>query len=83
MIEYIPRQHRLGLGAQALSKDQLLKQQEGGTVDKRKMTVTKTYEGSSIGRNFKGIDEDLVEKNKEILEVGSNVIIVGGAHKNL
>ena len=47
------------------------------------MTVTKTYEASSIGRNYKGIDEDLVEKNKEVLEVGSSVIIATGAHKGL
>ena len=59
VIEYIPRQHRLGLGAQALSKEQLLKQAEssGGNVDKRKLTVTQNYEASSMGRNYKGIDE--------------------------
>lgn len=45
--------------------------------------MTKTYEGSSIGRNFKGIDEELVEKNKEVMEVGSDVMICGGTHKGL
>ena len=37
IIEYIPRQHRLGLGAQALSKEQILKK---GNVDKRQLAVT-------------------------------------------
>lgn len=84
MIEYIPRQHRLGLGAQAVSKEQLLKQSEGGmVVDKRKMAVTKSYEGSSIGRNYKGIDEELVDKNREEIVVGSDVTINGGTHKGL
>ena len=45
--------------------------------------MTKTYEGSTIGRNFKGIDEQLVEKNKEVMEVGSDVMICGGTHKGL
>ena len=45
--------------------------------------VTKTFQGSSIGRNFKGIDEELVDKNREVLEVGSNVVICGGTHKGL
>ena len=45
--------------------------------------MTKTYEGSTIGKNFKGIDEELVEKNREVLEVGSNVVICGGTHKGL
>lgn len=45
--------------------------------------MTKTYEGSSIGRNFKGLDEELVEKNREVLEVGSTVAIRGGTHKGL
>ena len=85
MIEYIPRQHRLGLGAQALTKDQLVRQAEGNgaVLDKRKLTVTKTYEGGALGKNYKGIDEVLVEKNREVLEVGSNVIICGGTHKGL
>lgn len=52
-------------------------------LDKRKLTVTKTYEGSTIGKNYKGIDEELVEKNREVLEVGSNVVICGGTHKGL
>jgi hypothetical protein len=73
----------LGLGAQALTKDQIMKQGEGGQLDKRKLTVTQTYEASSIGRNYKGIDEKLVEKNKEIMAVGSEVTIKIGTHKGL
>ena len=38
IIEYIPRQHRLGLGAKALTLDQLKKQ--GGVEDRRKLAVT-------------------------------------------
>mmetsp|Transcript_13043 Transcript_13043/g.15557 ORF Transcript_13043/g.15557 Transcript_13043/m.15557 type:complete len:151 (+) Transcript_13043:234-686(+) len=83
VIEYIPRQHRLGLGAQALSKEQLLKQGESGALDKRKLAVTKTYEAGTLGKNYKGIDEELVEKNKEVLSVGSEVYIKGGTHKGL
>ena len=36
-----------------------------------------------MGRNYKGIDEELVEKNKEMLTVGSEVYIKGGTHKGL
>ena len=52
-------------------------------VDRRKMAVTKSYEASSIGRNFKGIDEELVDKNKEEIQVDSDVTITGGTHKGL
>ena len=45
--------------------------------------MTKSYEASSIGRNYKGIDEELVERNKEVLQVGSDVTIRGGTHKGL
>ena len=83
VIEYIPRQHRLGLGAQALSRDELLKSADGGFLDKRKLTVTTNYEASSLGRNYKALDEELVDKNKEVLEVGSDVMITGGSHKGL
>ena len=44
-----------------------MKSSEGGQLDKRKLTVTKSYEASSIGRNYRGIDEELVERNKEVL----------------
>lgn len=83
VIEFIPRQHRLGLGAQALTKEQLLKQADGGQLDKRKLAVTNTYEASQIGRNYKGIDEELVDKNREVLGVGSEVVIREGTHKGL
>ena len=45
--------------------------------------MTTSYEASSIGRNYKGIDEELVDRNREILGLGSNVIITGGTHKGL
>ena len=45
--------------------------------------MTKTYEGSTIGRNYKGIDEELVDKNKEVLGLESDVVITGGTHKGL
>ena len=45
--------------------------------------MTQTYEASSIGRNFKGIDEELVVKKAEVLELGSDVVITGGTHKGL
>lgn len=52
-------------------------------MDKRKLTVTQSYEASSIGRNYKGIDEELVAKKAEVLELGSDVVITGGTHKGL
>ena len=42
-----------------------MKQAEGGVIDRRMLTVTKSYEASSIGKNYKGVDEELVEKNRE------------------
>ena len=64
VLEYIPRQHRLGLGAKALNKEQLMKQ-DG--MDKRKLTVTENYEGGAVGKNVKGIDEELNVKGREML----------------
>lgn len=58
-IEYIPRQHRLGLGATAVSREQLAKQ--GG--DRRKLAVTETYEGGALGKNIKAINEELKVKD--------------------
>jgi len=43
--------------------------------------VTDNYEQSSIGKNIKRVGEQLTVK-KEI-GVGSNVEIIGGAHKGL
>ena len=60
-----------------------MKQAEGSQIDKRKLTVTTSYEASSIGRNYKGIDEKLIDKNREVLGLGSNVVITGGTHKGL
>jgi len=79
-IEYIPRQHRLGLGAQAMSKEQL-KQMMEGKSDKRMMAVTENYQASSVGRNYKTIDEKLQIVKK--LGVGSRVEIISGTHKGL
>ena len=45
------------------------------------MAVTQNYEGSSVGRNFKPIDEKL--EVKPTMQVGSKVIIVSGSHKSL
>ena len=72
-IEYIPRQHRLGLGAKALTLEQV--------TDKRQKTVTENYEQSSIGKNYKRVGEQLTIK-KEI-SVGSSVEIVSGTHEGL
>ena len=62
-----------------------MKKAEGGSsaVDKRMLTVTKTYEASSIAKNYKGIDEELVERKAEVLELGSEIMITGGTHKGL
>ncbi len=72
-IEFIPRQFRLGLGAKALTLDQI--------TNKKQKTVTDNYEQSSIGKNIKRVGEQLTVK-KEI-ELGSNVQIIDGAHKGL
>ena len=61
----------------------LKKADGGGNLDKRMLTVTKTYEASSIAKNYKGIDEELVERKSEVLQVGSEVMITGGTHKGL
>ena len=52
-IEYIARQHRLGLGAKAFTKDQVKQLGE----DRRKLTVTDNYGPSSVGKNFKRVGE--------------------------
>jgi len=67
------------LGAQALSKEQLKKQ--GNTVDKRQFAVTQSFEASSVGKNFKPIDEKL--EVKQAIEVGTKVMIISGSHKGL
>ena len=48
-IEFIPRQFRLGLGAKALTLDQI--------TNKKQKTVTDNYEQSSIGKNIKHVGE--------------------------
>ena len=64
-IEYIPRQHRLGLGAKPLTKEQLKKMdKEGFDQDalRRKMNITEEYElgaSSTGGKNFKSIHDKL------------------------
>lgn len=57
-IEYVARQHRLGLGAQALSKEEVKKTGE----DRRKLTVTENYGPSSVGKNFKRLGENLTSR---------------------
>lgn len=49
--------------------------------DRRMMAVTENYQASSVGRNFKTIDEQLKVVKK--LGVGSKVEIVSGPHKGL
>ena len=61
-----------------------MKQKDSGVeIDKRMLTVTKNYEASAIGRNYKGLDETLKERKGDLLEVGSEVVITGGSHKGL
>jgi len=43
------------LGAKALSRDQIKK--IGDDDLRKKLTVTKDYETTGVGKNFKGIDE--------------------------
>jgi hypothetical protein len=67
-IEYIPRQHRLGLGARPLTKEQL-KKMEGDGFDqealRKRMGVTQEFElkpsqSSGLGgRNYKSIHDKL------------------------
>ena len=80
-IEYVPRQKGLGLGAKALSRDQIKKMGAGDDDLRKKLAVTKDYETTGAGKNYKGIDEKLVEK--EVMKVGSKVYITGGTHKGL
>ncbi|CDW79585.1 g patch domain and kow motifs-containing [Stylonychia lemnae] len=80
-IDYMPRQHRLGLGARPLTKEQLKKM--GDDYDKRKLAVTEDYtqlEGAE-GKNFKSIHTQL--KQREKMQIGSIVCITGGTHKGL
>lgn len=50
----------------------------GKDEDRRKLAVTDSYAHSSIGKNFKGLDEEL--KKKEVMKIGSLVYIIGGTH---
>lgn len=50
-----------------------------GKNDKRMMAVTENYHASSVGRNYKTIDEKLKVVKK--LGIGSKVEIVSGTHK--
>ena len=52
-----------------------------GKGDKRMMAVTQNYQASSVGRNYKTIDEQLKVVKK--LGVGSKVEIISGPHKGL
>ena len=45
------------------------------------MAITQNYEASSVGKNFKPIDEKL--EVKATLGIGSRVMIVGGSHKGM
>ena len=84
----MPRQHRLGLGAKPLSKDQIKKLGAGEDFDsealRKRMGVTQEYElGTSEngGRNFKGIHDKLVLKER--MKSGSQVIVTSGTHEGL
>eukprot|EP00347_Sterkiella_histriomuscorum_P020443 403337786 len=83
-IDYMPRQHRLGLGARPLSKDELKKMgEDGGDWDRRKLAVTEDYtqlEGAE-GKNFKSIHTQL--KRREKMQINSLICITGGTHKGL
>lgn len=63
-----------------MSKEQLKLMVEG-KGDRRMMAVTENYQPSSVGRNFKTIDEKLTVVKK--LGVGSKVEIISGPHKGL
>ena len=52
-----------------------------GKGDKRMMAVTENYQASSVGRNFKTINEELKVVKK--MGVGSKVEIICGPHKGL
>ena len=84
----MPRQHRLGLGAKPLSKEQIKKLGAGDNFDgealHKRLGVTQEYElGTSEngGRNFKGIHDKLVLK--EQMKAGSNIIVTSGTHEGL
>ncbi len=82
-IEYKPRQHRLGLGAKPLTKEQIKKM--GGDFDLRKLGVTEEYQTggpqNGDGINYKSIHSQLVKKEK--MQIGSKVYIISGTHKDL
>jgi len=50
-------------------------------ADKRMLSVTQNYHASSIGKNYKGIDEKL-QVIKQMGQ-GSKVKIVSGSHQGL
>ena len=72
-IEYLPRQHNLGLGAKALT----LKEAKN-TDNYKAKRVTEDYEveEGEGGRNYKSIHAKL--KIKEKMQKGSSVNIIGG-----
>lgn len=86
----MPRQHRLGLGAKPLSKEQIKKlgnqgdDFDGEALHKR-LGVTQEYElgtgQNGGGRNFKGIHDKL--QLKERMKLGSYVIVTSGTHESL
>lgn len=82
-IEYVPRQHRLGLGAKPLTKEQI-KQigRDDRDFDRRKLAVTEDYQTQEgQGKNFKSIHSKLIKK--EVMKVGSLIQIQGGSHDGL
>lgn len=62
-IEYIPRQHRLGLGAKPLTLEQIKKMGDDfdrETLHKRKAVTEEYAQGSGDGaKNYKSIHEKL------------------------
>lgn len=54
---------------------------DSGKTDKRMMSVTENYQASSVGRNFKTINEELQTVKK--IGVGSKVQIVSGPHSGM
>lgn len=60
-IAYNPRQHRLGLGAKPLSKEQLKALGGGDDLDKRRLAVTQDLQADPLsgGRNYSSIHAKL------------------------
>ena len=54
---------------------------QGANSDRRQFAVTQNFEASSVGRNFKPIDEQL--EVRPTMGVGSKVLIISGSHKGL